>query len=244
MPVDTVVKNGRVVSPTGIVATGIAINQGKIVAIAPEAYLPEADRTIDARGNYVLPGAIDTHVHLATCFPFADDCRLETRAAAMGGVTTMVNLLGIGQTGYAGSCKDKEHFAHYKSLVEQNAMIDVAFSLAPTSDVHYRELPEYAKDLGMTSYKFLLGWRGEAGKKIGYDCPDDAKLYEAYKLVAEIGYPAMVQIHSEHAEVVAYFEKQLVAAGRDDLAAFTERAGEPDLVFEHVLQDLKRRGTI
>lgn len=222
MVVDTVIKNGQVVSPMGIVRTGIAINKGKIVAIAPEAYLPKANRIIDAKGNYVIPGVIDPHVHLGAGFSFEDDCRPETRAAAMGGVTTMVSLLGIEQTAYTGSCKDKEHFAHYKSLVEQNSMIDMAFSLAPTSDVHYREMPEYAKDLGISSYKFLLGWRGETGKKIGYDCPDDAKLCEAYKIVAQIGYPAMVQIHSEHAEVAAYFERQLIAEGRDDLSAWTE----------------------
>lgn len=121
-----------------------------------------------------------------------------------------------------------EIFAHYKSLLEQNAMIDVAFSLAPTSDIHYRELPEYARELGITSFKFLLGWRGELGRKISYDCPDDAELYETYRLVSEIGYPAMVQIHSEQAEVAAYFTKKLIESGRDDLAAFTE--SRPNMV--------------
>ena len=35
-----------------------------------------------------------------------------------------------------------------------------------------------------------------------------------------------------------------LAEDADDLASLAERAGEPDLVFERVLQDLKRRGTI
>ena len=63
MVVDTVVKNCKIASPEGITNEGIAINGGKIVAIGNDAYLPKADKTIDAGGKYVIPGVIDAHVH-------------------------------------------------------------------------------------------------------------------------------------------------------------------------------------
>ena len=63
MVVDTVIKNCIIVSPRDIFSAGIAINNGKIVAVADDTALPEARKIIDARGNHVLPGIIDTHTH-------------------------------------------------------------------------------------------------------------------------------------------------------------------------------------
>lgn len=222
MAVDLAVKNGRIVNSTGTQRAGIAVDKGKIVAIAPDEHLPQAKRTVDAKGNYVIPGAIDPHVHLSVSFPFADDCRLESRAAALGGVTTMINFLGLGTTVYKGSAKDKEFFPKYRDLVEKNSYVDIGFSLIPNSNQQVDEMREYARELGISSFKFLLGWRGEVGRKIGVEVPDDARLYEVYETVREMGYPAIVQVHAENVEVAGYFEKRVKAAGGNDLVAFTE----------------------
>ena len=61
MTVDLVIKNGKIVSAEGISEGGIAIDDGKIVAIAKEPNLPQADKVIDAKGFAVMPGAIDPH---------------------------------------------------------------------------------------------------------------------------------------------------------------------------------------
>ena len=63
MTVDTVIKNGMIVSTEGIYSAGVAISAEKIVAIGTDDNLPEADRTIDAEGNFVIPGLVDGHVH-------------------------------------------------------------------------------------------------------------------------------------------------------------------------------------
>ena len=62
--VDTIVRGGRVVTSTQLLDAAVAIKGEKIAAVGPEHLLPQADRYIDAEGKFVLPGLIDSHVHL------------------------------------------------------------------------------------------------------------------------------------------------------------------------------------
>jgi len=64
MKADLVVKNGSIVTPEATLQGGVAVAGGKIVAIGANDTLPEGKRTIDATGLHVLPGLIDSHVHL------------------------------------------------------------------------------------------------------------------------------------------------------------------------------------
>jgi len=57
-------KNCKVAFSTGLIRAGLAINNDKIVSIAKDVLLPAADKAIDCKGNLVLPGGIDFHVHL------------------------------------------------------------------------------------------------------------------------------------------------------------------------------------
>jgi dihydroorotase-like cyclic amidohydrolase len=101
--VDLVIANGRVVTPAGVIHGGLAIAGEKIVAIDADARLPAARRTIDARGQYVLPGLIDAHVHMASeeDASIGDGLRqnmpIETDGALHGGVTTFAHFVGAAQ---------------------------------------------------------------------------------------------------------------------------------------------------
>ncbi len=64
---DTVVHSGLVVSSAAAYEASIAIIGGQITAPGPLETMPRADSYIDATGKYVLPGAIDCHVHLGGC---------------------------------------------------------------------------------------------------------------------------------------------------------------------------------
>jgi dihydroorotase-like cyclic amidohydrolase len=66
MTVDLVIRDGQVVTPGGIVAGGVAIDGERVVAVGADGTLPAARRTIDARGQYVMPGLIDAHVHMGS----------------------------------------------------------------------------------------------------------------------------------------------------------------------------------
>ena len=61
MTYDLVIKNGTLVTASSTYKADIGIKNGKISAIAESL---EGEKTIDASGRLVTPGAIDTHVHL------------------------------------------------------------------------------------------------------------------------------------------------------------------------------------
>ena len=85
--IDLLVRGGRVVTATDDFEAAVAIEGGRIVAIAPEALLPPADRVIDATGKLVFPGLIDCHLHVG---PEYDDWKTSALAAARTGLTAIV----------------------------------------------------------------------------------------------------------------------------------------------------------
>src|SRR5918994_1532791 len=94
---DLVIMNASAVIPrVGIIDdTNIMIEDGKIKSLANSANDVSASRKIDARGKYVLPGAIDPHVHYGVYTPINEAARTESRSAAVGGVTTMIRMLRL-----------------------------------------------------------------------------------------------------------------------------------------------------
>jgi len=93
--VDLVIRGGRLVSSTGTMSAGVAVEGGVIVAVADDGGLPEARETIDATGKYVLPGVIDPHVHFRSPgYEYKEDWASGTAAAACGGVAGAFTLAG------------------------------------------------------------------------------------------------------------------------------------------------------
>src|SRR5947209_17019523 len=90
----TLIKNGRIVTATDDYVADVFIDGETIATIG--AKLPHGvDKTIDASGKLVIPGAIDPHVHME--LPFggtisSDDFKTGTIAAAFGGTTTIIDF--------------------------------------------------------------------------------------------------------------------------------------------------------
>lgn len=74
----TKIKNGRLITPLGIVKKSLYIKDGKILDITEEEL--QFDQVIDAEGSYVSPGFIDIHVHGGGGYRFRD----ETKEAIKG----------------------------------------------------------------------------------------------------------------------------------------------------------------
>src|SRR5207237_5278251 len=93
---DLIIANGTVVSAEATQKADVAVRGERIAAVGPElAPRAEAAKVIDAAGKYVLPGALDVHVHLELpfCGTVSSDTWLTgTRAAARGGVTTVIDF--------------------------------------------------------------------------------------------------------------------------------------------------------
>jgi allantoinase len=93
MTVDLVVTGSRVVTPAGIGPAAIVVADGAIAAVVAPGDAPPARNRVDAGAAAVLPGIVDTHVHVnepgRTEWEGFDTA---TRAAAAGGVTTIVDM--------------------------------------------------------------------------------------------------------------------------------------------------------
>lgn len=118
--VDLVLLNGRVYHEGALQEEGVAVNNGKIVAIGKEVLLPAAEQVYDAKGNLVLPGLIDLHVHFRDPgYPDREDFFTGTLAAAAGGVTLVGDMPNPNPpTTNARSYSEKLRIAKKKAVVD------------------------------------------------------------------------------------------------------------------------------
>jgi len=226
MVVDVVIKNCKIVTPKDVVTAGVAVNEGKIVSVAKDSLLPKANRTIDAGGNYILPGIIDQHVHLGAYHPLKDDIK-DTGAAACGGVTTIGNSVGILATTCTDSYKPK--LKEWIQTYNKYALVDAIFHVHIISDAHIKEIVDYARDFGVTSYKFVPTYRGPDGEKL-FGVPvaaTDGDLWLGFKAVREAleyGYSARAMVHCENIDVINKLRQKLMEKKPDatDLATWMD----------------------
>src|SRR4030066_2437679 len=88
------IKNGRVITAEQDYYADIYISKDKITTIGNELKI-DADKVIDAKNKYVIPGGVDVHTHLDMPFggtTSVDNFETGTRAAAFGGTTTIIDF--------------------------------------------------------------------------------------------------------------------------------------------------------
>src|SRR5689334_24945856 len=96
---DLVIRNLRVVRPRGHGAEtlDVGIEDGKFAELSPSIDATRARRVVDGHGLLAFPGLVDAHTHVGIYHPLERDAETESRAAAAGGVTTMVSYMRTGQ---------------------------------------------------------------------------------------------------------------------------------------------------
>ena len=202
--VDTVIKNGKIVTPSNIFEAGIGIENGKIVAIAKSSSLPKAEKTIDAKGNFILPGAIDTHAHVYDPdYTYREDFVSGTTAAAAGGVTTVIDM-PLRKPVLTKLIKEKIKIA------EKDSLIDFSFHSGMILEDDINEISEVVK-LGVKSFKVFTC----APFKV-----EDEALAQIMKSV--LNYNGVVYVHAEMEHIVSQLTKKLKEEGRRDLLAYIE----------------------
>jgi dihydroorotase-like cyclic amidohydrolase len=214
MTVDLVIKDCWVVNHDGRTKAGVAIDGGRIVAIAEDSDLPMAHRTVDAGGNYLLPGLIDPHQHLGFVAPIDQDWRSETRSAAVGGVTTVFNYLWH-EDSYVG------HFDEDLRVAEANSLVDFGFEVLMISPDHSNEIEELA-GRGVGGFKWFTCYKGEEGRPWGINACDDGTIYDGFRRVAQLGPSACAKVHVENIELISTIREAVIASGRSDLAAWAD----------------------
>jgi len=212
--VDIVIKNGKLVTHNETNEVAIAVDNGRIVALGEAAFLPEANRIIDAGGKYILPGLVDPHVHLGIQEPLVEDIK-DTVAAVFGGVTTIGNFLPSGAM--------FDSFDEWQEVWRQNSMVDFFFhGRVTSSEASVREISARARRQGISSFKFHLAAKGAEYQARGLEGPDDGLLWAGFREIGALGYPARAQVHAENKEIIDRLTPPIMAQGRQDLAAWDE----------------------
>ncbi|HUK11492.1 MAG TPA: dihydropyrimidinase [Stellaceae bacterium] len=199
---DLVIRNGKIATAADVFVADVGIAGGKVVALG--AKLAPGREEIDAQGKLVLPGGIDSHCHIAQLSSSgvmtADDFETGSRSAAAGGTTTIIPFAAQ----YRGQSLRKV-VEDYHRQAEGKALVDYAFHLIisdPRPEVLGQELPALIRD-GYTSFKIYLTY--DALKL------DDRQTLEVLALARREG--AMVMIHAENHDVIAFLTERLLAAG-------------------------------
>ena len=191
MEFDLVVKDGRIVTHVDVFEGTIGIKDGKIAAIMAPGTDAGAGKVIDAKGLHVMPGCIDPHVHLGLYIPLEEDMPALTSACAAGGITTLISFI-----------LDKRSLAElwhdWRDPIDKCAHIDIAYHLAIMSQTHIDEI-EKAVELGITSFKFLMGYVGRAGDAINVLGASSQICLLGFEKVAKFDGVSMV--HAEHIEL-------------------------------------------
>src|SRR5262249_20920354 len=94
-----VIKNARVVRPnrTAAARLDVGIAAGKVARLAPEIGSEQSKQVFDANDLLAFPGCVDAHMHIGIYGPLAQDAGSESKAAAMGGVTSSLNYIRTGR---------------------------------------------------------------------------------------------------------------------------------------------------
>ena len=214
-------RNARLVYADGtILDGGLRARQGQIVEVfAGEGALPRPEsEQLDAGGRYVLPGAIDPHVQLYPA-PEWGHYATETRSAAIGGVTTILKMHRELE-GY-----DVSEVRAEIEAAESRAHVDFAFHLMLMSGEQIAQIPRFARELELTSFKALMAYKGEEGYRLGIQGIDDAQLLEAFRLTASVG--GVMLVHCENQELADQALERVREAGADGLAAFADSRPPP-----------------
>jgi dihydropyrimidinase len=206
---DMIIRGGKVATAVDTFTADIGIRNGKIAVIGER--LETSTQIVDATGMLVLPGGIDSHVHIAQASSFvpgqdepiimADDFESGTRSAAFGGNTTVMPfcMQNKGQS-------LREAIKAYHALAKDNCYIDTSFHLIvtdPTEAVLGQELPAAVAD-GYTSFKVFMTYEGLA--------LNDREILETLSVARQTG--ALVMVHAENFDAIKFLTDRLERAGQ------------------------------
>jgi dihydropyrimidinase len=201
----TLVKNGTIVTATDTYSGDVLIDGEKIAMIGTSLALP-ADRTLDAKGKFVIPGGIDVHTHLDMPFggtSSADDFRTGTIAAAHGGTTCIVDF-AIQERG--GTLR--QAWETWMAKAEGKAAIDYGFHMIMReSTAALREEMGALVREGVTSFKLFMAYPGVF-------LMDDASIFRTMQRSGEIG--ATICMHAENGPVIDVLVEQALKRGHKE----------------------------
>jgi allantoinase len=159
---DLLVKNVRLARPKqdGTPTTDIAVEDGRFAKIAPGIDAASAREVVDGQGMLAFPGLVDGHMHVGIYSPLQDDAVTESKAAAMGGVTSAITYF---RTGDYYLNKGGPYAAFYPEVLQRSEgryWVDYGYHLAPINRSHIDEMPMLMQEHGVPSFKIFMFYGG------------------------------------------------------------------------------------
>ena len=239
---DTVIKNAKLARPgeDGLLSADIGIRNGRFVSVAPGLAVDGATSIVDAAGLVAFPGLVDAHMHTGIYAPLAEDALTESRAAAMGGVTTSINYIRTGKYYLNRGGSYLDFFPEVLRQSEGRFHVDYAYHLAPMDSRHIGEIEELISEFGVTSFKIFMFYGGHGlhgrsddqgeflmiGKHEKYDIAHFEFVMRGIRRAMD-AYPALadrisLSLHCETAEIMAAYTKIVEREGSlSNLAAYS-----------------------
>jgi dihydropyrimidinase len=197
------IRGGTVVNADRAFRADVLCVDGRIAAVGENLQAPADAAIVDAGGQYVMPGGIDTHTHMQ--LPFmgtvtADDFYTGTAAALAGGTTTIMDFV----------IPDPKQplmdaFHTWRGWAEKSAA-DYTFHVAVTwwdESVH-EDMGTLVRRHGVNSFKHFMAYKNAI-------MADDETLVKSFRRALELG--AIPTVHAENGELVYQLQRELLAKG-------------------------------
>jgi dihydropyrimidinase len=198
-----IIRGGTVVNADRSFRADVLCDKGKIVAVGENLEVPAGAQTVDAGGQYVMPGGIDPHTHME--LPFmgtvaSEDFYSGTSAALAGGTTMIIDfVIPAPKEGLLDAYKKWRGWA-------EKAAADYSFHVAVTwwdKSVH-ADMGTLVEKHGVNSFKHFMAYKN------AIMC-DDEVLVNSFTRALELG--ALPTVHAENGELVYQLQQKLLGLG-------------------------------
>ena len=233
-PFDLAIKNARVVRPNklSVDRLDIAVRDGKVACLAPDIQAEQAKEVFDAKNLLAFPGCVDAHMHIGIYAPLAQDAVSESKAAAIGGVTSSLNYIRTGHYYLNRGGPYRDFMPEVFKQSQGRFWVDYGYHVAPIEAGHIEEMEDLALGHGIPSFKIFMfyGGYGLHGRStpqneflmIGPEEPYDIAHFEfimrsAQRLMTkcpELAAYISVSLHCELAEILNAYTKIVEREGK------------------------------
>jgi dihydropyrimidinase len=198
--VKTLISGGTIVTAADTYRADVLIEDEEVALIGKDLKVA-ADKKIDAREKYVIPGGIDVHTHME--LPFggtfsSDDFETGTAAAAFGGTTTIIDFAvqGFGEP-------LRKALDTWLAKAQGKAVVDYGMHIIirDLSDDVLKEMDVMVRE-GVSSFKLFMAYPGVF-------MVDDATIFKALGRTGENG--GLICMHAENGGVIDVLVKRALA---------------------------------
>lgn len=214
----TLIRGGRLVTEIDSYNADILVEDGKIAKVGKDLDAPDGAAVYDASGKFILPGVVDSHVHVSLDLDghVSSDFEATTRTAAFGGVTSILT--------YATPAKGQllsEAVEERKAQADGKCYVDFGLhaALVNWGDRLDTEISEMV-EAGVPSFKIYTVY-SESGLK-----STDEQIYAALLSAGQHG--GLIEVHCENEWIIERKIKRLVKEGK--LSASDHAASRPSYV--------------